>query len=345
MLGRQTVEASPVMRKMNLQSKKSSNKAFISSSMIILLVGIVIVVLFKRHNDVNVTISLDLSLSTTPTPYSLPTKVYDTSSYLTRLLGQVFGTKNEFANPAEIIEHSQKEISGGQLDLYVLNDEVPVDTRWWQQEANLVYDYVSRRLETAIDEKVIVAFIPPITGNCAPRGTTFHEQKPIIVIFANQDTSKEQILAALAHELGHVFIHQKYENLSDVALTEGMATWAAGDYWKEWKGVDFDSGVKSFVNDETYLPIFQNYDMSKAYDDSSDCITHRDILLTELASFLDYLIQNYGLERLSVLFDIRQPELVNNQRVVYPPSYSDVYGLELNQLEYEWLKTLLQTSQ
>lgn len=224
------------------------------------------------------------------------------------------------------------------------NGYLPVDSQWWQHESKQVYEYVSHRLDTTIDEKVIVTYVPPETGNCAPRGTTFHEQQPLILIFANQDTSKEQILAVFAHELGHVFIYQKYENLSDVALNEGMATWAAGDYWKAWKGVDFNVGVRSYITDKTFLPLFQNFDMSKAYDDVPGCITHRDILLTELASFIDYLIQSYGLEQLSALFNIRQPDSVTSQRIVYPPNFKDIYELELNQLEYEWLRTLLYNS-
>ena len=55
------------------------------------------------------------------------------------------------------------------------------------------YEYVSNRLGETIDEKVIVVFVPPETGNCATRGVTFHEKQPIIVVYANQDTSKEQI--------------------------------------------------------------------------------------------------------------------------------------------------------
>jgi len=71
------------------------------------------------------------------------------------------------------------------------------------------------------------------------------------------------------------------------------------------------------------------------------CITYRDILLTELASFIDYLIQTYGIEKLPALFNIQQPDIMNNQGIVYPPNYKAVYGFELNQLEQEWLRALL----
>lgn len=209
------------------------------------------------------------------------------------------------------------------------------------KKSKQVYEYVSERLDATVNEKVIITFVHPEMGNCAPRGTSFPEQQPVILIFANQDTSKDQILAALAHELAHVFIHKIYENLSDVALSEGMATWVAGNYWKAWKGVDFDTAVRSYITDKTYLPLFQNYDMRKAYDDLPGCNTYRDILLTELASFIDYLIRNYGIEKLSAIFNVQQPVLMNNQRIVYPPNFKAVYGFELNQLEQGWLRALL----
>lgn len=328
---------------MKFLKQKPSSKTVLYASIIFISASIMIV-LFLNRNNTSESIS-PLTLSTIPTPYPLPTQVYDSQPYFITVIGQVFRKKEQF-NPSQVENDGQRQAENEYFDLYSENDYLPVDIQWWQKESEQVYEYVSKRLDATVTEKVIVIFVPPNSGNCAPRGTTFHEQQPIIAIFADKDTSKEQILAVLAHELGHVFIHQKYENLSDVALNEGMATWAAGNYWKGWKGLDFNSGVIALVNDKTYLPLSQNFDMSKAYDsDSPDCIIHRDILLTELASFLDYLIQNYGLEKLATLFDVRQPELTDNQRIIYPPNFKDVYGLEFNQLEYEWLKTLLPPSQ
>ena len=327
---------------MNFLKQKPPGKTIVYASLIFLLAGVVVAILFNNNNATDAATASDWLFTTTPTPYPLPTRVYDSPSYFTTIFGQIFRKGNQPVDPSQIVKDGQKQTGNEYLDLYAVNNYSPVGVQWWQQESKQVYEYVSKRLDTTVSEKIIVTLVPPKSGNCAPRGTTFHEQPPVIMIFADQDTGKEQILAVLAHELGHVFIHQKYENLGDLALTEGMATWAAGEYWKEWKGVDFNSGVRAFIENGTYLSLSQNYDLEKAYDDnSSDCIPQRDILLTELASFLDYLTQNYEAEQLAALLDTRQSELINDQRVVYPPNFKDVYGLELNQLEYEWLKTLL----
>jgi len=330
---------------MGIQKIKPSKRLFISAVIVLLLVGAIVLILSIMKKATDTPIPFINSFSTTPTPCFLPTKAYQSSFSIANFFDQIFGGRNQSIDPSQI-KRGQQEAENTHFELYSENNFLPVNIQWWQQESEQVYNYVSSRLNAIINEKVIVTFLPPQSGYCAPRGTTLHEQQPIIIVFANQTTSDEQILATLAHELGHVFLHQEYPNLSDVALTEGMATWAAGEYWRDWKGADFNSGVRTFISNGTYLPLYPNYDLGKAYDNKSpDCIAHRDILLTEFASFLDFLLQNYGAEKLSALFDIRQPELVNNQRVAYPPNYRDVYGLEFNQLEYEWLKTLLEPGQ
>ncbi len=331
----------PKLAEGNVRQKPTKKILFFT--ILLLLSSVSIWVFATTHIDPDIYIPPNFLSSTTPTPYSLPTQVYGSPSFFTTVLGQIFRKTNQSIDSTRIIQNGQHITENPYINLYEVDNYRPVGIEWWQQESKLVYEYVRDRFDTTLNDKVIVIFFPPKSGNCAPRGTTLHESQSIIVIFASQDTSKEQILATLAHELGHVFIHKKYENLSDLALNEGLATWAAGDYWKAWKGFDFDSGVNDFINHGTYLPLFSNFDMKPAYDDSSSsCITNRDILLTEIASFIDFLSQNYGVEKLANLFKMKRPEVINNQRIAYPPNFKEVYGVELNQLEYVWLKSLSQ---
>jgi hypothetical protein len=53
-------------------------------------------------------------------------------------------------------------------------------------------------------------------------------------------------------------------------------------------------------------------------------------------------MREYGVDRLSSLFNVQQPEIIDSQRLVYPPNYQEVYGLELNQLEQKWLISILE---
>ena len=88
------------------------------------------------------------------------------------------------------------------------------------------------------------------------------------------------------------------------------------------------------------MPLFQNYDLNQAYEETPGCIIRRDTLLTELASFMDYLIRTYGIQKMDELFKINHPKVAGAQFVIYPPDYKGVYGYEFNQLETAWLISL-----
>jgi hypothetical protein len=333
------------LQKMNFLNNKASRKNLTYVSISVLLVSIVMSFLFKNNNTADIFVTNDLLSSITPTPFPLQIESYDTPSFWETALRQLLTQANQPTHPVQILDSAQKLAEDEHLILSSIDDYLPVEISWWQEEVPEVYSYVSERLGATTSEKIILIFLSPRPGNCATRGMTYHEQQPVIAIYANEETSKEQILAVLAHEFGHVLIAEKYETLNDLALNEGMATWAAGNYWTKWKDEDFDTLVKASLENETYLSLFHNYSLKKAYDDNlENCLFHRDQLLEELASFLDYLIQNYGQEKLSTLFDMRQPELINNQRIIYRPDFQGIYGTELNQLEYEWLNSLLQTN-
>ena len=191
----------------------------------------------------------------TPTPDPLPTTVYRSPSSLVKIINRVFSNKNSLPSPDQVITDGQKVAESIHFEFYEVKDYFPVDLPWWQQQAEQIYGYVSERTNTAISPKINVAFLQPQTGNCAPRGITYNENEPLILIFADQNTRKEQISAAFAHELGHAFLHLKFEGSGDAALNEGMATWAAGHYWQAWKGASFDDSVRFFYK-RWNLPAF-----------------------------------------------------------------------------------------
>ena len=278
--------------------------------------------------------------SITPAPDPLPTTVYRSPSSLVKIIDQIFRDKNHLPSPDQLMADGQKVAESVHFKFYVEENYSPFDVTWWQQQAEQIYGYVSQRTDTTISEKVIVAFLKPQTGNCAPRGVTYHEQEPMILIFADQKTRQEQLFAAFAHELGHAFLQIKFSGPGDSALNEGMATWAAGNYWQTWKGKSFDDSVRFFINNGSFMPLFQNYNLSQAYEQTPGCITRRDTLLTELASFMDYLIRTYGIPKMDELFKIKQPKMAGSQYIIYPPDYKGVYGFEFNQLETAWLISL-----
>lgn len=284
--------------------------------------------------------SLIFSLSVTPTAYPLPVRTYKPASFLEKL-ASLFNAL--FHGSTMLTEPSKNDREIGRTEHFVLHTrENDSDLSWAISEMEQIYLYESSRIHTDFSEKINVIISTPESGLCAPRGTTYFNDPTTIFVFADQNTSKEQILATFAHELGHSFIHSLYPSLSDIALNEGMATWFAGKYWETWKENSLDGQVRSFINEQSYLPLYLNQDMSQAYERSKDCLQNRDILLTEFASFIDFLYRDYGAEHLSSLFNIKQPETINSQRFVYPPDYQGIYELELNQLEQKWLHSIIE---
>jgi len=228
----------------------------------------------------------------------------------------------------------------------------PVNRERFVLEAEEVFDYVSTRLQATADLKIPVLFEPPTPSplGCPTRGATLtapvpdEDTVPIIIIYADTNTSHEQVLGVLAHEIGHALQYTGSKQRlghTDLALNEGLATWAAGQYWNNWKGIaDFDTGVRTYFEGAKYLSLHENYDLQIAYS-GEHCLESRDILYSEWASFIDFLLSEYGVERFEVLLGsptIKEAELPTGTVMQFiPADFESVYGLALNQLEAMWL--------
>lgn len=134
-----------------------------------------------------------------------------------------------------------------------------------------------------------------------------------------------------------------------------MATWAAGSYWTDWHGfTSLNEMVKDYLQKSAYLPIYQNTDLEGTQPAGpmpestlpgpsiqGDCLARRDILYSEWAAFIDFLMRQFGMEKLEALFKSSRAEKINTDTIIYPPDYQGIYGSALNQLEAEWL-TIIQ---
>jgi hypothetical protein len=215
---------------------------------------------------------------------------------------------------------------------------------------------VLRRLGVSLDKKVTVAIVPPAPGSCGSRGSTMvapagseEDSLPLILVFADDKTDTKQILGVLAHELGHVLeyvVVNPDQSIQSVFL-EGFATWAAGPYWLAWQGeTSFSSAVGSYLADGSYLPLHET-------DGGPDtlgadgfsklgqaCLKRRDIIYTEWAAFIEYLVEEQGREKLYSLF--RTPPLVSDaeESPFGRPNFPAVYGSSLERLETAWLESI-----
>jgi hypothetical protein len=219
-----------------------------------------------------------------------------------------------------------------------------------EQQFEEVYEVVVARLGVVPTEKVRVTFSPPVGGPCGRRGSTMLlPNRVFITLFADRQTSTDQILGGLAHELGHVLQHVAVEGGRSIVsmFVEGFATWAAGPYWLRWQGAtSFRSAVQSYVASGTYLPLHENDGFFDTLTEDAvsrlgeDCVSRRDVIYTEWGAFIEYLVGEYGRERLYLLFRTPPLESKDGGMPFRRPNFPVVYGRSLEQLEAMWLESV-----
>ncbi len=225
---------------------------------------------------------------------------------------------------------------------YVEDNALPLtQVKELKDEIERVFAYVSDRLGASVRGKIALTFSRPPSEACPPRGMAGLLS---IIIYTDESTSREQILGVAAHEIGHLIQFQNFGPggpVNDAILTEGLATWAAGYYWSAWqRASSFDDSVRSYLQDGRFIPLSE-YD---PWDQSGDCLARRDIAYTERASFVDYLIRHYGMEKLIALFETFEPPIFDPLTmaiILQETDYESVYGKSFQELEADWLGHLL----
>jgi hypothetical protein len=248
--------------------------------------------------------------------------------------------------PASVSESAHFEISAN-------SSYLPADV---EPRFSEIYTVVVERLGVSLDERTWLTFAPPNGGQCPSRGATMFpppgvetDQRPSILIFADANTDPKQISAAWTHELGHTVQMFAIDGGPSIAsmFVEGFATWAAGSYWLDWQGADsFRSVVASYIEAGTYLPLHENDGFLDTVTEAAaarfgdDCLNQRDIIYTEWAAFIDYLVEQHGRDTLYSLF--RTPPLAGDDETapLRRPNFPAVYGSSLERLEAEWLAYL-----
>jgi hypothetical protein len=248
---------------------------------------------------------------------------------------------------SEDVPEQQKVAETERFTVYAPAGKLPAAVPDLPERAERVLDEVVARLGSLAKDRegIRITFRPPSDMPCPPRGLA-SSRPPRIIIFADDQTSEEQILGVLAHELGHVIIMHRFERIPS-AFNEGLATWGSVPYFNAWLGnTSLDAAVRSYLEDSTYLPLHKNYYMTSIYPGeeegtSEGCITRRETLYIEWASFLGYLMDRYGVEKLEELIrSVPEMESTEEALVVKPADFEAVYGSSLNQLEAAWLRDL-----
>lgn len=243
----------------------------------------------------------------------------------------------------------QKVLETEHFDFYVEDGYRPVDLDQFARTAEDIYAEVSAGMAATgagSPNDVILAFQPPEERSCPARGMTLSaEPGPQVIIFADEQTDEAQIQGVLAHEVVHVIHSAGFDRPlgGDRNLTEGLATWFSRDYWTAWHQTEsLEEMVRAYLATGEYVPLAKADVLRvhpRAQDANlTDCLNQRDIIYTQWASFVGYLVDSYGWESFVELLASAISE-VNDEGVISPnpTDYEGVYGKTLDDLEAEWL--------
>ncbi len=234
-----------------------------------------------------------------------------------------------------------------------------------EADLNEIAEKVGIDPSSAFPGELIMTFVSPRSGRVGPmelgpgqcpvRGLaiTGRVSGPLQAwVVADDETPADQVIAVAAHEIAHHFVWARFGGIGDSLLAEGLATWLAQESWLKWHGWDsLDEAVRGFRSDGSYIP-FAERDERQGRVSDAECLARRDTLYTEYASFVGFLIDKYGAERFEELADtvatvtitVRpDPPTPTPVQPIRPttPDYQAVYGLSLEELEQEWLLTLM----
>jgi hypothetical protein len=198
--------------------------------------------------------------------------------------------------------------------------------------AEMVLPTVEARLDQSLAEPVdlLLATADTAPAECTPRAAAIPARRRIVLFAGPAALEPGALEAFLAHELGHQLTYDRWRTLgSDRRLTEGIATWAAAPYWLSWRRWDsLDGAVVDLLGAGALAPLEEQ---------GPDCLlaAQRDVYYSAWASFVGFLIHQYGWDRFSAALALPEagPRLAD---------YQGTYGRTLAELAREWQASLLE---
>lgn len=273
-----------------------------------------------------------------------------TSRPTARIVEVIASPPSELAEVIPTIPLPGREVlSTEHFAFYVQDNYRPVDVTRWATLAEDIYSEVSTDLGADSPEVIILSFHPPDDRPCPVRGSVFYaDSGPRMLIYADEQTEESQILGVLAHELVHI-IHITGFNRplsGDPGLNEGLATWLTREYWTAWHQTQsLPRMIRDYLAEETYVPLAEA-DVFGVYPQAqgitpTDCLAQRDLLYSQWAGFVGYLVDTYGWELFVDLMATAASEVTDEGEILPSPTdYEGIYGKTLETLEAEWLAQL-----
>lgn len=182
-------------------------------------------------------------------------------------------------------------------------------------------EYVSARFGSGPSARFTAMLVRD--DGCGLRGIAYTDIRQMQV-FSCSALPRARAVAIMAHEFTHQLEQDRYGPAhlrSDLILSEGAATWAAGEYWLGGQP-DFRAFVREQRRAGTSYPLATDY--------SGLGVGAMNALYYQWASFVEFLIGAYGRAQFDQLY-------VSGQGAIGSSDYQGVYGKSLDALEREWL--------
>jgi hypothetical protein len=207
-----------------------------------------------------------------------------------------------------------------QIDLSVDDRLYPDERQPLTDELQRALAYVSARFGSGPSSRFKAAVVNE--DACGLHGIAYTDLRSVQV-FTCPSIGRDRAVAILAHEFVHQLEQDRYGPAhlnADLILSEGAATWGAGEYWLGGQP-DFRSYVREQRSSGVFYPLATDY--------SGLGVAAMNALYYQWASFVDFLISTYGREKFDRLY-------VTGQGAPGSADYAGVYGKGLNVLEREW---------
>jgi hypothetical protein len=264
--------------------------------------------------------------------------------------------KNDHQTPPTLRNWTSGGVTfvGQSDDLAFFVDECIQDEEMIDQFRRLIkpiqrlYEQITDRLEANIisEEKTAVVFACQETTLCSLNGQSrWDETQPTITIFSYKGIPREQVMYVSAHEIAHL-IQWEYngEGTVDPILVEGWATLTAESYLIDWIGIrSIDQQVQTSIKENQYVKINKPGLWDQMYT-NADCLDIRQSMYIEWASFVGYIINTYGADKLMESMSISSSSTRSASdpgQFIGTGEYEAVFGKSLQELERDWLSSLL----
>jgi hypothetical protein len=186
-------------------------------------------------------------------------------------------------------------------------------------ELEQVLAYVAQRFGSEPRGRIL-AYVEQ-DPHCVLNGLAETEWRSVHV-YTCDDISRERAVNILAHEFVHQLASDYYgpQHLqADLMLSEGVATWGAGQYWLGGRP-DFAAFVREHYMEDLF-PLATHYEGRPLHEMNQ--------LYYQWASFVEYLLAHYGRDAFDKLY-------TSGKKEPGSAAYYAVYGKDLPTLEQEW---------